>query len=506
MSRTHILHHLCFSDMVRSVTVAATQFASVDLFVDLQCLRREPALCHAELRVVLPISFFERANQAYFNSVAVLDTDGTNLGVYRKAHIPDGPGYQEKFYFSPGDTGFRVFDTRVGRLGVAVCWDQWFPEAARAMVLQGAEMLLYPTAIGSEPRDPTCSSYAHWCRTMQGHAAANMFDPATQMGIGLDPGAIQAVSETLGVWGEDGCLESFHSSKLTRSQVQHDSGLIQACRNTQQWYENIKLEQQHLAAATPAGTSQAAIQRHVAVTLATWDAVWGEYLHPKWAEQRMRLHGAQKKVLERFFKKLEEEAAMVCQQQQGTRKQLVVFFGNAGIGTRGGWGANALLQASRKVVEKPNSGRPTDKLKCKVVTIDKFRTSKVSSAMNSPPPCEEELDRSKPTRPEAWKPRPGQVQHRLLRSAWSKRFEAPMRGLMWCPELDQATPGDLGKWVDRDCNAALNLQRAGERKWRHWSCVFRNTKQRLLPRARGTQQWASRSCETEHPRPKPSSL
>ncbi|KAJ9518276.1 hypothetical protein QJQ45_010235 [Haematococcus lacustris] len=93
-----------------------------------------------ELRVVLPISFFERANQAYFNSVAVLDTDGTNLGVYRKSHIPDGPGYQEKFYFSPGDTGFRVFDTRVGRLGVAVCWDQWFPEAARAMVLQGAEV------------------------------------------------------------------------------------------------------------------------------------------------------------------------------------------------------------------------------------------------------------------------------------------------------------------------------------------------------------------------------
>ncbi|GFH05593.1 uncharacterized protein HaLaN_00080, partial [Haematococcus lacustris] len=135
------------------------------------------------------------------------------------------------------------------------------------------------------------------------------------MGMGLDPGAIQAVSETLGVWGEDGCLESFHSSKLTRSQVQHDSGLIQARRNTQRWNENIKLEQQHLAAATPAGTSQAAIQRHVAVTLATWDAVWREYLHPKWAEQRMRLYGAQEKVLERNFVKLEEEAAMVCQQR-----------------------------------------------------------------------------------------------------------------------------------------------------------------------------------------------
>ncbi|KAL6754920.1 carbon-nitrogen hydrolase [Haematococcus lacustris] len=217
--------------MVRNVTVAATQFACTannseniaaaeklvraaaadganvillqELFEGLYwCQDQEaeyfswaapvcqnPLLQHfsalaAELRVVLPISFFERANQAYFNSVAVLDTDGTNLGVYRKSHIPDGPGYQEKFYFSPGDTGFRVFDTRVGRLGVAVCWDQWFPEAARAMVLQGAEMLLYPTAIGSEPRDPTCSSYAHWCRTMQGHAAANMVPVVASNRIG----------------------------------------------------------------------------------------------------------------------------------------------------------------------------------------------------------------------------------------------------------------------------------------------------------------------------------
>ncbi|GFH30176.1 uncharacterized protein HaLaN_28975, partial [Haematococcus lacustris] len=123
-------------------------------------------------------------------------------------------------------------------------------------------------------------------------------------------------------------------SKLTRNQVRHDSGLIQARHNTQRWNDNVKLELQHLAAATPAGTSLVAIQRHVAVTLATWDAVWGEYLHPKWAEQRMRLHGAQEKVLERYFKKLEEEAASVSQQEWGTRKQLVVFFGNASIGTR----------------------------------------------------------------------------------------------------------------------------------------------------------------------------
>ncbi|KAJ9508987.1 hypothetical protein QJQ45_001438 [Haematococcus lacustris] len=295
---------------------------------------------------------------------------------------------------------------------------------------------------------------------------AFLFDPATQMGMGLDPGAIQAVSAASGMWDADGLLQGFYRSKLTRSQVQHDSGLIQARRNTQRWNENIKLELQHLAAATPAGTSLVAIQRHVAVTLATWDAVWGEYLHPKWAKQRMRLHGAQETVLERYFMKLEEEAASMSQQEWGTRKQLVVFFGNAGIGTRGGWGAKAVLQACRKVVERANSGRPTDRVPGKVVTVDEFRTSRVSSILNSPQPCEEELDSSKPTRLEGWKPKPDQVQDRLLRSAWSKRFEAPVRGLMWCPYLAQATPGELGKWVDRDCNAALNLQRAGEAKWR----------------------------------------
>ncbi|GFH16285.1 uncharacterized protein HaLaN_12675 [Haematococcus lacustris] len=177
------------------------------------------------------------------------------------------------------------------------------------------------------------------------------------MGMGLDPGAIQAVSAASGVWRADGRLQGFYRSKLTRSQVQHDSGLIQARHNTQRWNENVKLELQHLAAATQAGTSLVAIQRHVAVTLATWDAVWGEYLHPKWAEQKMRLHGAQEMVLERYFNKLEEEAASVSQQEWGTRKQLVVFFGNAGIGTRGGWGAKAVLQACRKVVDEQGGGQ-----------------------------------------------------------------------------------------------------------------------------------------------------
>ncbi|KAJ9532873.1 hypothetical protein QJQ45_010970 [Haematococcus lacustris] len=207
------------------------------------------------------------------------------------------------------------------------------------------------------------------------------FDPATRMGMGLDPGAIQAVSAASGVWDGDGCLDSFIRSKLTRSQVQHDSGLIQARHNTQRWNENIKLELQHLAAATPTGTSLVAIQRHVAFTLATYNAVWEEYLHPKWAAQLMRLHGAQEKVLERYFKKLEEVAA-VESQKRGTRKQLVVFFGNAGIGTRGGWGAKAVLQACRKVVERPNSGKPTKRVPSKVVTVDEFRTSRVSCCLH----------------------------------------------------------------------------------------------------------------------------
>ncbi len=128
-----------------------------------------------ELGVVLPISFFEHAGLAYFNSVAVIDADGQVLGLYRKSHIPNGPGYQEKTYFSPGDTGFKVWDTRHGRIGVGICWDQWFPESARVMALQGAELLLFPTAIGSEPPPAVAlNSREHWQRTQQGHAAANL--------------------------------------------------------------------------------------------------------------------------------------------------------------------------------------------------------------------------------------------------------------------------------------------------------------------------------------------
>jgi N-carbamoylputrescine amidase len=128
----------------------------------------------AELGIVLPVNVYELAGQARFNTVVVVDADGTALGSYRKSHIPDGPGYTEKYYFSPGDTGFRTWRTQHGVVGLAICWDQWFPEAARALALQGAEVLLYPTAIGSEPPDPTWDSSGHWQRVMQGHSAANL--------------------------------------------------------------------------------------------------------------------------------------------------------------------------------------------------------------------------------------------------------------------------------------------------------------------------------------------
>lgn len=147
----------------------------------------------AELSVVLPVSLFERTDHAFFNTVVVIDPEGAVLGHYRKSHIPEGAGYEEKFYFSPGDTGFRVWATRYGRLGVGICWDQWFPEAARAMVLAGAELLLYPSAIGSEPLDPTLDSRDHWRRVMQGHAGANMVPLVAANRYGEEKGSTSTV-------------------------------------------------------------------------------------------------------------------------------------------------------------------------------------------------------------------------------------------------------------------------------------------------------------------------
>ncbi|MGS0682484.1 N-carbamoylputrescine amidase [Shewanella sp. 125m-7] len=142
------------------------------------------------LQVVLPISYFEKSGNNFFNSLVMIDADGTVLDNYRKSHIPDGPGYCEKYYFSPGDTGFKVWHTRYGCFGAGICWDQWFPELARCLTLAGAEAIFYPTAIGSEPQDPNLDSKGHWQRTMQGHAAANVIPviAANRTGVESDDG------------------------------------------------------------------------------------------------------------------------------------------------------------------------------------------------------------------------------------------------------------------------------------------------------------------------------
>jgi len=139
-----------------------------------------------DLQVVLPISFYEKKNYARYNSLAVIDANGEVLGKYRKSHIPDGPGYEEKFYFNPGDTGFKVWNTRYAKIGVGVCWDQWYPEAARCMALMGAELLFYPTAIGSEPQDGSIDSKDHWQTCMLGHAAANLIPVVASNRIGVE--------------------------------------------------------------------------------------------------------------------------------------------------------------------------------------------------------------------------------------------------------------------------------------------------------------------------------
>lgn len=139
-----------------------------------------------ELGVVIPVSIFERDGPLYFNSVVILDADGANLGTYRKSHIPDGPGYMEKYYFRPGDTGFKVWDTKFGRIGIGICWDQWFPECARAMALMGAQVLFYPTAIGSEPHDATLDTRDPWRRAMCGHAVSNVIPVVAANRIGTE--------------------------------------------------------------------------------------------------------------------------------------------------------------------------------------------------------------------------------------------------------------------------------------------------------------------------------
>lgn len=154
--------------------------------VDNCLLITEMSALAKELGVVIPVSYFEKAGNTFFNSLVMIDADGTVLDNYRKSHIPDGPGYSEKYYFSPGDTGFKVWQTQFGKFGAGICWDQWFPELARSLALHGAEAIFYPTAIGSEPQDPTLDSRDHWQRTMQGHSAANLVPVIASNRVGTE--------------------------------------------------------------------------------------------------------------------------------------------------------------------------------------------------------------------------------------------------------------------------------------------------------------------------------
>ncbi|KAJ9505061.1 hypothetical protein QJQ45_021297 [Haematococcus lacustris] len=341
----------------------------------------------------------------------------------------------------------------------------------------------------------------------------------TQIGVGIDPGVTQAVSAAS---QESGQLvaDQLDRWKLTKGQVKQASGLNNARHTTQQWLAPIKPHLQHLAAPSSAGTSLEAKLKHITVALATWDAVWEVYLDPKWGRQWLRLYEAQDWALEQFFKKLEEDMVEVSMERHGRAKQLVVFFGAASIGTGGGWGADAVLRACCKVVCRP---RGSDQLQGRVVLVDEHRTTRVSSAVNGKQPCEEELDHKMPTRPAGWEPPAGQVELRLLRPAWSQQRDQPARGMLWCPvvaprkppqaplssqaatqpaapgpgpstpppakrskaeqevEPTQPTKGkgkgkgkaakakpapQPGRWLDRDCNAALNMQRIGESRWR----------------------------------------
>jgi N-carbamoylputrescine amidase len=191
-----------------------------------------------ELGVVLPVSFFEKAGQTFFNSVMMIDADGRSLGIYRKTHIPDDPGYYEKFYFSPGDTGFRVWDTKYAKLGVGICWDQWFPETARALALKGAEIILYPTAIGTcavpeSELDDDPTDYGHWQNVMLGHAAANMIPVVASNRIGTE--RCEASGTAIRFWGasfiSDGTGRKLKEAGNTEEQVITQSFDLDELRN-----------------------------------------------------------------------------------------------------------------------------------------------------------------------------------------------------------------------------------------------------------------------------------
>ena len=193
-------------------------------------LLKEMADIAKQLNVVLPISYFEKTNNVYFNSIAIINSDGLILGNYRKSHIPDGAGYLEKYYFNPGDTGFKVWDTNFGKIGVGICWDQWFPEVARIMAIKGADILFYPTAIGDEPRSKYDSSNA-WQRVMQGHAAANIVPVVASNRIGFE----KVQEQTNGFYGKSFICD--HTGEILKEASKDQEEIITA---------EINLEENHL--------------------------------------------------------------------------------------------------------------------------------------------------------------------------------------------------------------------------------------------------------------------
>ena len=204
-------------------------FHLAQTFKNNKVLQEMSELCK-ELNVVLPISYFERSNNAYFNSVAVIDSDGTILGNYRKSHIPDAPGYLEKYYFNPGNTGFKVWDTNFGKIGIGICWDQWFPEAARIMALKGADILFYPTAIGNELTSDYDSSDA-WQRAMQGHAVSNIVPVVASNRIGVE----EVQNQSNGFYGR--AFISDHTGKILKEASRDSEEILIA---------EVDLEQNHL--------------------------------------------------------------------------------------------------------------------------------------------------------------------------------------------------------------------------------------------------------------------
>ncbi|MFT5657064.1 MAG: N-carbamoylputrescine amidase [Gammaproteobacteria bacterium] len=202
-----------------------------------------------ELSVVLPVSWFERAGNVFFNSLAMIDADGFVMGVYRKTHIPNAIGYQEKQYFSPGDTGFKVWDTRYAKVGVGICWDQWFPETARCMALQGAEILMYPTAIGDEPGDTSAmDSMQHWQNVMCGHAAANIIPVVTSNRIGTEQATTSDMEMTF--YGSSFICDAFGNkveaaNRTTPSVITHSFDLAQIKSYRETWgvYRDRRPEQ-----------------------------------------------------------------------------------------------------------------------------------------------------------------------------------------------------------------------------------------------------------------------